>query len=312
MDEGTLYTIGDLARRTGLPVRTIRFYSDTGLLPPTDRSPANHRRYDLTAITRLELIRTLRELDLDLVTIRRVLAEDITVSQAAAVHASALDVQIQVLQVRRAVLRLVAKRDSSTKETELMHRIVQLSEAERHRLVHDFIESTFGAVDANPALVDLLRSTMPNLPGEPTAEQVEAWIELARLVQDSDFRAGIRRMAEHQAAERADGDRTGLHRELTDHVIERVTAAVTAGIRPSSAAAAGIVAELVARYAGTFGKTDSAGYRAELLARMEVANDPRVEQYWHLISTINGWPTPPSIAPVFDWLIRSLQHHGRP
>ncbi|GIF41606.1 hypothetical protein [Actinoplanes xinjiangensis] len=220
--------------------------------------------------------------------------------------------QIQVLQVRRAVLRLVAKRDSSTKETELMHRIVQLSEAERHRLVHDFIESTFGAVDANPALVDLLRSTMPNLPDEPTAEQVEAWIELARLVQDTDFRAGIRRMAEHQAAERADGDRTGLHRELTDHVIERVTAAVTAGIQPPSAAAAEIVAELVARYAGTFGKTDSAEYRTDLLTRMEVANDPRVEQYWHLISTINGWPAPPSIAPVFDWLIRSLQHHGRP
>jgi hypothetical protein len=30
MDDDTRYSIGDLARRTGLSVRTIRFYSDTG------------------------------------------------------------------------------------------------------------------------------------------------------------------------------------------------------------------------------------------------------------------------------------------
>ncbi|WP_433218314.1 MerR family transcriptional regulator [Dactylosporangium sp. CS-047395] len=312
MDDGTLYSIGDLARRTGLPVRTIRFYSDAGVLPPTDRSSANHRRYDLTAIARLELVRTLRELGLDLVTIRRVLADDISMSQAAAIHADAIDVQIQVLRVRRAVLRLVAKRDATTKEMELMHRIVQLSEAERHRLIHDFIDSTFGAVDANPELVELLRSTMPNLPDEPTAEQVEAWIELAELVQDDDFKASIRRMAAHQAAERAEGDRTGLHHELTVHVRDRVTQALADGVEPSSAAAAEIVDELVAHYARTFDTTDGPEYREKLLTRLEVANDPRVERYWALISTINGWATAPSLAPVFDWFTRALQQHRTP
>jgi hypothetical protein len=32
-DDGPLLTIGELARRTGQPVRTIRFWSDIGLLP---------------------------------------------------------------------------------------------------------------------------------------------------------------------------------------------------------------------------------------------------------------------------------------
>lgn len=309
MDEGTLYSIGDLARRTGLPVRTIRFYSDAGVLPPTHRSPANHRRYDPAAITRLELIRTLRSLGFDLPTIQQVLAGDVSVSQAVAIHADALDIHIRVLTVRRAVLRMVAKRDSTTRETELMHRIVQLSEAERHRLVHDFIDGTFGGVDANPELVGLLRSTMPDLPGEPTVAQVEAWIELAELVQDAGFRDSVRRMAEHQAAERSDGDRTGLHHELTNHVRDRVTAAVTAGVEPSSAAATVIVAELVADYARTFGRSDSPEYRATLLTRLQVANDPRVDRYWHLISIVNGWPTAPSLAPVFDWFIRALRQN---
>jgi hypothetical protein len=32
--------IGELSRRTGLPVKTLRFYSDAGLLPPAERSQA--------------------------------------------------------------------------------------------------------------------------------------------------------------------------------------------------------------------------------------------------------------------------------
>jgi hypothetical protein len=217
-----------------------------------------------------------------------------------------------VLRLRRAVLRVVAERDSTSQEMDLMHRIVQLSEAERHRLIHDFIDSTFGRFDANPELVELLRQAMPELPDEPTVEQVECWIELAELVQDADFRASVRRLAEYQAAERADGDRTGLHHEVTDHVRDRVAAAVAAGIQPESAQAAPVVADLVARYASTFAVTDSGAYRAKLLTRLQVANEPRVERYWQLISTINGWPTPPPLAPVYAWLIQALGNHPKP
>ncbi|MBO0774332.1 MAG: MerR family DNA-binding transcriptional regulator, partial [Actinobacteria bacterium] len=39
----TLLTIGELARLTGLPVKTIRFWSDEGLVPPADRTPAGYR-----------------------------------------------------------------------------------------------------------------------------------------------------------------------------------------------------------------------------------------------------------------------------
>ena len=39
MDGDRLYSIGELARRTGLAVRTIRFYSDRGIVAPAGRSP---------------------------------------------------------------------------------------------------------------------------------------------------------------------------------------------------------------------------------------------------------------------------------
>ncbi len=53
MNGDTLFTIGDLARRTGRTGRTvkaIRFYSDTGIVPPTDRSPAGYRLYDIGVV----------------------------------------------------------------------------------------------------------------------------------------------------------------------------------------------------------------------------------------------------------------------
>jgi DNA-binding transcriptional MerR regulator len=100
-------TIGRLARRTGMPVRTIRYWSDIGALPPAGRSAGGYRLYDAACVARLELIRTLRELGLGLEDVRRVLERETAV---AAVHVKALDAQIRALRLRRAVLSTVARR----------------------------------------------------------------------------------------------------------------------------------------------------------------------------------------------------------
>jgi DNA-binding transcriptional MerR regulator len=101
MDGDTLYSIGELARRTGLTVKTIRFYSDRGIVAPTDRSPAGYRLYSIDAVARLDLVRTLRELGLDLPTIRKVVDRELSLPEVAAAHAEALAVQIRVLRLRR-------------------------------------------------------------------------------------------------------------------------------------------------------------------------------------------------------------------
>ncbi|WP_106397445.1 MerR family transcriptional regulator [Actinocorallia populi] len=312
MDGEHLYTIGELARRTGLTVKTIRFYSDSGVVPPADRSPAGYRLYGLDALARLDLVRTLRELGFDLATVRRVLDRRVSVPEIAAAHAEALDVQIRTLRTRRAVLRTVARRGSDPEEMKLMHRLARLSAEERERIIHEFVDEAFADLDANPEFVAMLRSAVPELPDDPAPEQVEAWVELAELVQDPGFRASVRRMAEHQAAARAEGDRTGLHHELTEQIRERVTSARASGIDPASAAARAPLAEIIALYGATFGKPDSPEYRADLLTRVETANDPRTERYFQLLATINGRPPVPTLVPVFDWLVQALRHHPAP
>jgi DNA-binding transcriptional MerR regulator len=307
MDDENLLTIGALAARTGLSVKTIRFYSDKGIVPATCHSPAGYRLYDVVALARLELVRTLRALDIDLATVRRVLADETSLPEVAAAHAAALDVQIRALRLRRAVLAAVANRESTPQEMDLMHKLVNLSDAERRRFIHDFIDDTFGGVDANPAMVELLRSSMPQLPEDATPEQVEAWMELVELVQDTDFRAAVRRMAEYQATQRAEGDTTGLHHDLTETVHADVGRALAAGIAPDSEQAGGVVAELTARYAETFGKADDSRLKRWVLERLEVAGDRRVTRYWQLVATINGGPPFPDPEPVFTWFVRALR-----
>ena len=61
-DEQTYYTIEQVATRTGLTKRTLRYYEEVGLLPPTGRTEGNYRRYSESDVQRLERIKELRDL----------------------------------------------------------------------------------------------------------------------------------------------------------------------------------------------------------------------------------------------------------
>ncbi|MFE9115872.1 MerR family transcriptional regulator [Streptomyces collinus] len=307
MDGDTLYSIGELARRTGLTVKTIRFYSDRGIVAPTDRSPAGYRLYNIDAVARLDLVRTLRELGLDLPTIRKVVDRELSLPEVAAAHAEALAVQIRVLRLRRAVLTAVAARGSTPEETELMHRLAQLSEDERRRLIGDFLDAVFGGLDAAPAFAGVMRSMTPELPDNPEAEQVQAWVELAEISLDPDFRARLRRMAEDQAAEQTRSDMMGPRRDIAAAVRDQAGPALTAGIDPASPQADPIVAAFTAHYAHLLGRPDDVELRRRLATRLESVNDPRRERYLQLLAVVNGWPAPESLAPVFDWSVQALR-----
>jgi DNA-binding transcriptional MerR regulator len=193
MDDSTgPFTIGQLARRTGLDARTLRFWSDAGVVPPVTRSPGGYRLYDAGSAARLELVRTLRELGLGLDDVRRVLDGRATVVEVAEAHVSAIDAQIRSLKVSRAVLSTVSKRGSTTEEAALMNRLARLSAAERARIVEDFKAEVYAGLTVDESLRDRVRDLRIDLPDDPTPEQVDAWIELAELVQDPGFRARLR------------------------------------------------------------------------------------------------------------------------
>ncbi|MFF7442972.1 MerR family transcriptional regulator [Streptomyces sp. NPDC008122] len=310
MNGETLYSIGDLARRTGLTVKAIRFYADTGVVPPTTRSPAGYRRYGADSLARLELVRTLRELGIDLATIRRVVDREVSLTDVAATHAEALDVQIRVLRQRRAVLMAVARRGSTLQEMDLMHKLARLSADERRYLIDDFLGAVFDGLHDHPAFAAVTRSLTPELPDDPETEQIEAWVRLAELSQDHDFRTTLHGMAQDLAADRAPDDATGLPRVLVEAVRAQVTPALEAGVEPDSPAAEPIVSALAAHYARILGHPASHDPRAlyrRLAARLERMNDARRDQYLSLLAVVNGWPAPESLAPALTWSAAALR-----
>ncbi|MBB4907220.1 DNA-binding transcriptional MerR regulator [Actinophytocola algeriensis] len=295
-------TIGELARRTGLTTRTIRFYSDEGLLPPADRTHAGYRLYDGESLARLELLRTLRELGLGLPDASAALAGKSSVADLARRHVALLDEQIRVLRLRRAVLRAIARTEAELDEVRLMKNLATMTDAERAALIDDFWNEVNAGLDINPDFDAGMRSAKPVLPDDPTPEQLEAWIELAELVQDKDFRARIRAMSEGHAEAREAGESMDMPSPETQEQWKgwtaRAAVAREAGEEPGSATGQELAAEIVAAFGAS---------REEVAERMALSTDGRAERYWQLMATINGWPQWPEQVPNAEWLVAALR-----
>ncbi|MGW4520602.1 helix-turn-helix domain-containing protein [Amycolatopsis sp. NPDC004378] len=304
------FTIGELAKRTGLPVKTIRFYSDEGLLPPTERTDAGYRLYDAAAMARLELVRTLRELGLGLTDVSAALTEPATVGELATRHVAALDEQIRRLRLRRAVLRAVAKRGSELEEVKLMNRLASMSDEERKRLVDEFWDEMVAGLEIDEEFYRRMRAGKPELPDDPSPEQLEAWIEFAELVQDPDFRALIRGMSETQARQIREGDfeqPSSAWRENWNAWTARAQEAVDAGESPTSELGQALAAEIAAASVRPDQDPASPEFRHELADRFAASGDPRAEHYWKLLGIINGWPPFPTTRPAVGFMIEALR-----
>lgn len=70
----TMLKVGQLARHTGLTVRTLHHYDSIGLLSPSARSDAGYRLYSRADVARLQQIQALRQLGMPLADIGTCLA----------------------------------------------------------------------------------------------------------------------------------------------------------------------------------------------------------------------------------------------
>jgi DNA-binding transcriptional MerR regulator len=297
-------TIGQLAARSGLSVRTLRFYADAGVLPAAGRTATGYRIFAPEAVAQARLLRTLRELGVGLDDARRVLAAELPLADVAAAHAQALDAQIRTLRLQRAVLRAVAR----THDPEELHRmsdLTTLSAEERRHIVDEYLEAVFGGADSPVA--DKLRTGVPELPDDPTPDQVAAWAELAALLRDPDYITSSRRMAQRALAEGPEPDAAQF--QLSQAVSEHAGAAVRAGVPPTSPQALAVIERLEALAPGV--QQD----RAAAAERIEAFTDRRVARYWTLVGIVNGWPQEQTVSPdahidAWEWYGRALRAHA--
>lgn len=109
--------IGELAQRSGVAARTLRFYEEAEILPPPDRTPGGYRSYEESALERLAFVRSAQAAGLTLAEIRDVIGiRDGGVAPCGHVRAlldakaEAIDRQLADLRALRAELERLRDR----------------------------------------------------------------------------------------------------------------------------------------------------------------------------------------------------------
>ena len=102
--------IPELAKRTGVPAKTIRYYESIGLLPRPKRAANNYRQYAPADVERLRFIASARALDFSLADVAEILAAR---DKGMAPCQRVLDVIAQRLtEIDQRIAGLLALRDS--------------------------------------------------------------------------------------------------------------------------------------------------------------------------------------------------------
>ena len=318
-----MYSIGQLAALTGLPVKTIRFYSDAGILPPAARTENGHRRYSEAELARLQLARSLRELDVDLPSIRRVLEGHEDLAEILRAHVATVEARIRGLQRQRAVLRAAAK-SPSEESVKRVQALARLDAAERRALLEHFWDRVLVASEgASPgSQVDEVAASFrlagtPELPDEPTPEQLDAWLELAELAADEDFQQQTRENATwiwRESGRTPDAAALAEWEALMNAPDAALTLAARAareGMAPDNARAAPVVTRFVADWAQLLRRRDGPAFRKWLLEQIEAHIDPRAARYWTLVGIIRGFPDPPpevrERTAAYEWALEALR-----
>jgi DNA-binding transcriptional MerR regulator len=94
---GEALKVGELARRTGLTVRTLHHYDEIGLLRPSLHTESGHRLYTAADVARLQQVRSLRQLGLSLEEVRACLDRPgFSPLEVIRLHAARLREQIEL------------------------------------------------------------------------------------------------------------------------------------------------------------------------------------------------------------------------
>jgi DNA-binding transcriptional MerR regulator len=229
------WKVGELAKRTGLTVRTLHHYEEIGLLPPSERTQKGHRLYGPADVERLQKIVGMRQLGFSLEEIRRALDDGATLDLV-------LDKQIQHMRQRiemeqelcrrleaaRRLLRSTGKVsvDALIDAVELTMKIEshyspeQLEYLKRRRA--ELGEHRIKEVEAEwPKLIAAVRAEMEKGtdPSSETMKKLAAqWAGLIREFTGGN--EGVRQAASNAFASQIDqpGGFQGIDRELAEYV----------------------------------------------------------------------------------------------
>lgn len=291
-------TVGELARDAGVSPQILRHYERLGLLRPR-RTASAYRIYTNEDRARLDVIRTLRELDVDLATIGRVLRGATDLRATAELHVKTLEHQSALIRRRVAVLRASLRHagELDASRIQRLHSLARLERAEKARFVAEQLGKRM-AEEGPPALrrviVDAARIELPD---DATIEQLDAWLELAELVSDDTFLA-------HYRAEPA---RTSAPSRVVREVQGEALRAIQNGVQAEDHGARKLARRWIRGLARQQGRRDERAFAAEMLRAADSGRFDKEQRFWTLLATLRPEMAKHPAFVVGPWLMRAAR-----
>jgi DNA-binding transcriptional MerR regulator len=126
-------TIGEVARRTGLSAKTIRFYEEQGCIPRVGRSGSGYRLYSEGDVWRLRLVKQIRMLGLPLAEVRPLVIQ----SMDAECNVFASDLNALLVAQKESISRRIAELESLREEIDLLSAHVEHCECDPGQTLAD-------------------------------------------------------------------------------------------------------------------------------------------------------------------------------
>lgn len=222
-----LLKVGELAKRTGLTVRTLHHYDAIGLLAPSARSEAGYRLYNQSDIARLHCIQGLRSLGLPLNEIDSMLAlngaslPDVITRQVQALdqeirRATDLRNRLKLLQ-NRVLVGLQPESDDWFAALQLMTTHGKYFTAAELKFINESWKQIEG--EWQPLIKDIRVAMKQNLAADTREVQMLArrWMDLSMRWMKDDVTL-LRRWKEMCQKEPAAHGRSGVDPELHQYI----------------------------------------------------------------------------------------------
>jgi DNA-binding transcriptional MerR regulator len=234
---GRTWKVGELARLTGLTVRTLHHYDEIDLLTPSARTPSGHRLYDEHDVRRLYQVVALRALGLPLDALGTVIAGDLDVAELLRDHLAHVDQQLVALRALRSRLASVVAATAQPGSADLLGVIEEVSKMDEtirtyfteeqlaalEQRREQLGEATIASAEAEwPRLIAQVQAEL-DAGTDPTNERVRVlarrWMELIEAFHGGDdgLRDSLYRM-HVENSERVSEQDCGPTPELIDYV----------------------------------------------------------------------------------------------
>ena len=289
----THYSIGEAARMAGTTIKSVRYYSDIGLVQPVSFTESGYRLYSSKEIWQLNMITTLRSLGFSLTDIAKLQEGEISVHQAIQVQLEAVRHQRNLYERMEQTLEKALQIENSEESISFMQNIVDIMKQSAETRQAQLMQKVRGKLDEQtvpPDWFQLLFSNIRQSIGSLeniSVEQAVVWNKLKELWDSPGFAADFQQHV---------GSFTGklntkLKGDYYDQVVNEILLDVMHCIESNIPYTARQMQELVIAWLHIFADMMQTEYSADFAANIypviHYFTSQRGKQFYSLLSEFN-------------------------